>query len=121
MAEALSRTLWHHSHPPATLGPWAGSRSPTLRSPPRPPASRQDTQTRATVFTAGAPAASTARVSDEEEDRGGPLSSHHAFCLIDAIIRLNMQHDILPNRSVCLMIMSAFMASWAGSWRCIAY
>jgi len=66
VVEALSRTLWHRCLPPPTPGLWAGSHSLTLLSPPHPPAFRQDTQTRATVSTVVAQAASTARVSREE-------------------------------------------------------
>ncbi len=99
-AEALSRTLWHRSLPPATPGPWAGSHSPTLPFPPHPPASRQDTQTHATVSTVGAQAASTARVSNEKEGQDEPFEFSTSLSLINVIIWLNMQHDIMPNLSI---------------------
>lgn len=66
MEEALSRTLWHPFPLPATPGPWAGSHSRTLTFPLHRQASHQDTPTHATVFTVGAQAANTARVSNEK-------------------------------------------------------
>lgn len=100
VAEALSRTLWHRSLPPATPGPWAGSHSPTLPFPLHPPASRQDTQTHATVSTAGAQAANTVRVSNEKKGARWAFQFFISLLLINVIIWLNMQHDINPNLSI---------------------
>lgn len=79
VVEALSRTLWHRSPLLATPGLWVGSHFRTLPFPLYPPASHQDTQTRATVSTVEAQAANTARVSNEKEALIEALSFHQPF------------------------------------------
>lgn len=99
VAEALSRIRSHHYLPPATPGPWAGSRSPTLPFPPHRRASRQDTRTPATVSTVGVQAASTARVSKETEGQDGSLRgvSFHRF---DSTRNTKLSNQSTPDASV---------------------